>query len=329
MPHLAMAPKWFAELSNKETPMTLRWFTPTNEVDLCGHATLATARVIFGAKDSSAHAQSITFDTISKGNLSAKLDPSTGQISLDFPSAPPGDISSAPPGDISSAPPGDISSAPPGDISSAPPGEISSAPPGDICDESFPNLEELLCACLGESNRDKVDGVFHSKDTRKLLVKLRACDTPGSADLRTFDTLGSAGSEAELRSISPDFARLLRVQDINNQVRGVIVTVASSSGKVTLDEVSKVTSEVSRPEIDFYSRYFAPWNGINEDPVTGSAHTVLAPFWNKFHPTKAGSGTLVGKQSSKRGGIIKCTLEGDRVILSGSTDVVVEGTINI
>lgn len=80
--------------------------------------TLAIARVILGAKtkDSSAHAQSITFDTMSKGNLSAKLDLTTGQISLDFPSTPP----------------------------------------GDICDESFPNLKGLLCACLGESNRDRV-----------------------------------------------------------------------------------------------------------------------------------------------------------------------------
>ena len=95
---------------------------------------------------------------------------------------------------------------------------------------------------------------------------------------------------------------MMPVEGNNDFVRRVIIT-----------SVSKCA------DVDFVSRYFAPWNGINEDPVTGSAHTVLLPFWSKYHPTKAGCNTLVGKQCSKRGGILKFTLSGDRVNLSGST----------
>lgn len=241
------------------TELRLRWFTPTNEVDLCGHATLATARVIFD-RMTDMTINKVTFDTKSKGSLIAELDGTSGQISLDFPSAPPVPVDS----------------------------------------QEFPALEQLIRECLGtiENYLELVESVHYSKDTKKLLICIN----------------GAMKSDPEkiMMRIEPNFDRMMAVEGNENFVRGIIITSVSKSDGV-----------------DFISRYFAPWNGINEDPVTGSAHTVLMPFWSKYHPTKEGSKTLVGKQCSKRGGILKCSLNDDRVTLSGSTEVIVEGSISV
>lgn len=175
--------------------------------------------------------------------------------------------------------------------------DFPTAPTVPITEKEYQGLEELLCACF-EANgfRERVESVNYSKDMNMVLVKLSGI----------FDSASVSGIE----DISPDFNRLASVEDICTP-KGILVTVASSSGKE-----------------DFYSRFFAPWIGVNEDPVTGSAHTVLMPFWSKYHPTKAGSKTLIGKQCSARGGVVRCSLEGDRVTLTGSTEVVVEGSIN-
>ena len=75
---------------------------------------------------------------------------------------------------------------------------------------------------------------------------------------------------------------------------------------------------------------FAPWFGINEDPVTGAAHTVLAPFWNR-HYKKNGIEfrELVGEQCSRRGGTVVCKLIGDRVQLIGRTKTTVSGVLKL
>ena len=74
---------------------------------------------------------------------------------------------------------------------------------------------------------------------------------------------------------------------------------------------------------DFYSRFFGPKAGINEDPVTGSAHCVLAPYFsNKLDKNK-----IVGKQMSERGGVIKCTVSGDTVKLTGTAITSMSGTL--
>jgi predicted PhzF superfamily epimerase YddE/YHI9 len=108
-------------------------------------------------------------------------------------------------------------------------------------------------------------------------------------------------SEETLRAIKPDFALLATLR-----VRGVIVTSRSSTAGY-----------------DFVSRFFAPASGVNEDPVTGSAHCCLAPFWRD----RLGRSELVGYQASPRGGIVRVRTEGDRVFLGGKAVTVLRGEL--
>lgn len=106
-----------------------------------------------------------------------------------------------------------------------------------------------------------------------------------------FDFLLEVSSEAEVRAVCPDFVALKLVE-----ARGVIVTArGSSSGH------------------DFISRFFGPRAGVNEDPVTGSAHCCLTPYWAE----KLGKANLVAYQASSRGGELRVRLEGERVTLAG------------
>jgi predicted PhzF superfamily epimerase YddE/YHI9 len=111
------------------------------------------------------------------------------------------------------------------------------------------------------------------------------------------DILALAADEPTVRRLSPDFGRLGRVD-----ARGVIVTAASG-------------------EYDFVSRFFGPSVGIDEDPVTGSAHCCLCPFWAE----RLGKPAMVGYQASARGGVVSVTLEGDRVKLAGSAVTTLRG----
>lgn len=106
-----------------------------------------------------------------------------------------------------------------------------------------------------------------------------------------FDFLVEVASESEVRSVEPDFGALKKLGG-----RGVIVT-----------------SQSSTPGFDFTSRFFAPSAGIDEDPVTGSAHCTLAPYWEP----KLGKSEMVGYQASKRGGVVRVRRVGDRVMLGG------------
>jgi len=116
-----------------------------------------------------------------------------------------------------------------------------------------------------------------------------------------MDYLVQVSSEQELRRIAPDFRALAGVE-----CRGVIVTCRSDS-----------------PEFDFVSRFFAPRVGINEDPVTGSAHCCLAPFW----ANRLGKSRLAAFQASARGGVVHAELRGDRVQLSGQAVTVHRGVL--
>lgn len=113
--------------------------------------------------------------------------------------------------------------------------------------------------------------------------------------------LVQVASEAEVRTIQPDFMALKALP-----ARGIIVT-------------SRATS----PEFDFVSRYFAPQAGINEDPVTGSAHCCLGPFWAKHLRQE----TFVAYQASARGGVVRVRRHGDRVYLSGQAVTVLRGEL--
>ncbi len=203
----------------------LRWFTPTVEVDLCGHATVASAHALWETSRLSASAPA-HFHTRS-GVLTAELH--GDWVELDFPSLP----------------------------------ETAVAPPASLAD------------ALGV--------------------------TPAYVGKSRFDYLVEVESQAVLQGLQPNFATLRQVEG-----RGVIVTSRSDS-----------------PDYDFVSRYFAPSFGIDEDPVTGSAHCVLAPYW----AGKLGRQEMTGYQASARGGVVRVRLEGDRVRLGGKAVIVLRGEL--
>jgi PhzF family phenazine biosynthesis protein len=207
----------------------LRWFTPTDEVDLCGHATLASAHVLWNEGHLSPDAEA-RFETES-GFLTATH--SEGWITMDFPAEAPTPVE----------------------------------PPPVLLD----GLDLLDPLYVGWSERDYL---------------LRCAD------------------EAEVRALDPDMNAVAEVDG-----RGIIVTAASD-----------------RNEVDFVSRFFAPGVGVPEDPVTGSAHCALAPYWAE----QTGRTTLTGRQISARGGTVRVALDrpdAPRVSLSGQATTVVHGRL--
>ncbi|MCS6813867.1 MAG: PhzF family phenazine biosynthesis protein [Cyanobacteria bacterium] len=207
----------------------LRWFTPTVEVDLCGHATLASAHVLWseGVLPEDCPAR---FHTRS-GLLTATRQGSW--IQLDFPLTP-----------------------------------VDSA-------MIPPDLPVMLGIPMPSA-------VIYGGKTR-------------------FDYLLAVESATIVQQMIPDFAALQSLP-----VRGIIVT-----------------SRADCPDYDFVSRFFAPRAGINEDPVTGSAHCALAPFWGD----RLGKSELVGYQASARGGVVRARVQGDRVLLAGQAVTVLRGEL--
>lgn len=116
-----------------------------------------------------------------------------------------------------------------------------------------------------------------------------------------LDWLARLDDETAVRRLTPDFRALGRLG-----VRGVIAT-----------------AEASSTDHDFVSRFFAPGAGIDEDPVTGSAHCFLAPYWAR----RLGRTELVGYQASARGGVVRTRVEGDRVKLAGRALTVLRGEL--
>jgi PhzF family phenazine biosynthesis protein len=114
-----------------------------------------------------------------------------------------------------------------------------------------------------------------------------------------FDYLVEVADEKTLRAIRPNHHLLRQLP-----VRGIIVTAKGTA-------------------YDFVSRFFAPGSGIEEDPVTGSAHTALAPYW----AGKLEKAEMIGYQASSRGGVVKVRVDGDRVILGGQAVTVMRGEL--
>ncbi len=199
----------------------LRWFTPAAEVDLCGHATLACAHILFerGGKSE----DTVRFQTRSGMLEAAKKD---DRIELDFPAVP--------------------------------------APPA----APINGLEEALGATFT---------YFGFNGT---------------------DYLAEISEASELRQLRPDMRFLSRLG-----ARGIMVT-----------------ARTDMKDADFISRFFAPGIGIDEDPVTGSAHCALGPYWG----AKMGKTELVGYQASARGGYVRVRLLNNRVILGGHAVTVFE-----
>jgi PhzF family phenazine biosynthesis protein len=127
--------------------------------------------------------------------------------------------------------------------------------------------------------------------------------TPRHVGRTRFDYFVEVDSAAAVRGLRPDFARLKSLG-----VRGVIVTARS-------DDVA----------FDFVSRFFAPGAGIDEDPVTGSAHTSLGPYW----AARLGKASLVGYQASARGGVVRVEVGGERVTLVGRAVTVWRGVLEV
>jgi PhzF family phenazine biosynthesis protein len=116
-----------------------------------------------------------------------------------------------------------------------------------------------------------------------------------------FDYLIEVDSAKTLRAMKPDFSRLGELP-----VRGVIVTARSD-----------------QTEFDFVSRFFAPASGVNEDPVTGSAHCTLGPFWQE----RLSKSDFRAYQASERGGVVKVRVAGGRVFLGGNAVTVLRGEL--
>ena len=214
-----------AFLRRQKDGFALRWFTPTVEVDLCGHATLASAHILWEQghlkldEEARFHTRSGLLTAARRGNW----------IGLNFPLEP----------------------------------EDQTAAPADL--------------------------------TEALGVK------PKYVGKTRFDYLVEVESEEAVRRLRPDMVKLAAVP-----VRGVMVTSGSAS-----------------ENYDFVSRFFAPGAGINEDPVTGSAHCCLGPFWG----SRLGKTEVTGYQASTRGGLVRVRMDGDRVVLRGKAVTVLRGEL--
>ena len=214
-----------AFLTPQKNGFGLRWFTPKTEVDLCGHATLASAHVLWETGRLAIN-EVARFNTRS-GELTAKQG--ENWIELNFP------------------------------VTRAEPVE----PP--------PGLSDMIGS------------------VPKFVGKSR------------FDLLIELADAVELHELESDFVSLSHLP-----VRGFIVTTKSDM-----------------PEYDFLSRFFAPATGVQEDPVTGSAHCALAPYWAK----KLGKMDMTAYQASQRGGVVKMQLVGDRVLLRGQAVMILRGEL--
>jgi len=207
----------------KEDDFELRWFTPTIEVDLCGHATLAASYVIF--EEEGHPDEMINFTSLRSGKLSVSKN-------------------------------------------------------GDLLTLNFPvdNLQEVTIS----------DNVLYGLNIE-----------PIQAFRGNSDVVLVYNDESEIKSLMPDFTLLGKIN-----ARGVIVTAPGSRE-------------------DFVSRFFGPNAGVNEDPVTGSAHTSLTPLWaDKLEKSK-----LTARQLSGRGGYLECELKDERVEISGQARLFLKGEI--
>lgn len=207
-----------------ETRYHLRWFTPAVEVDLCGHATLASAFVLF--MQLGLAGDRITFDSRS-GPLVVTRQPN-GLIELDFPSRP---------------------------------AQPCATP-------------ARLAEALGAASE-------HVAQAR--------------------DTLCVFAREEDVLALKPDFVALAQLDSF--------AVIATAPGR----------------DCDFVSRFFAPRAGINEDPVTGSAHCTLTPYW----ATRLGRSKLHARQISARGGELWCEQRGDRVGIAGHAVLYLRGEISL
>jgi len=216
-----------AFLIGEKTLYNLRWFTPATEVDLCGHATLSAAHILF-EKEIVEKSELVEFATRSGVLTTSYID---GWIEMDFPSFTAEEVA-----------------------------------PGDVV------IQSLKC---------KPVEIYNS----------------GGNIMAVFS------DPEEIYNLSPDFNLMKQID-----VQGVIATSLSDMA-----------------ELDFISRYFAPRVGVDEDPVTGSAHCSLGPYWGKV----LNKNILHAKQVSDRGGELQIRIESGRTFIRGQAVTVFSGKIHI
>jgi PhzF family phenazine biosynthesis protein len=137
------------------------------------------------------------------------------------------------------------------------------------------------------------------------LLDALGCDPFAPTELGMKGWIVRLPTEADVRKVSPDYARLGRIH-LGPSALGVMVTARGEG------------------EVDFVSRFFGPWVGVNEDPVTGMAHTMLGPYWAR----ERGEQALVARQVSARGGLLRIRIVGNRVHISGQAVTVVRGGLS-
>lgn len=162
---------------------------------------------------------------------------------------------------------------------------------GELTCAKYRDLIELDFPATPAKEATSPEGLLDALDVR-----------PSFVGQSKFDKLVCVESEQVVRSLKPDFARLREIS-----MRGVIVTSRSVD-----------------PRFDFVSRFFAPGAGIDEDPVTGSAHCCLGPYWSE----RLGKTEMTAFQASSRGGIVRVRVNGDRVILAGNAVTVLRGELS-
>ncbi|XP_067277956.1 phenazine biosynthesis-like domain-containing protein [Pseudorasbora parva] len=221
----------------------LRWFTPKSEVPLCGHATLASAAVLFYVKKNINPV--VVFETMS-GELNVRQHEES--LIMDFP--------------------------------------VNKPKPQDQHE-----IKALLKAAVGDL---PIQDVCYSPTTKKLMIRLSdTCD------------------RSELMSLRPEAETLLR-NETTGKIKSLIITLKGT--------------QTSQSGYDFYSRIFAPWVGVPEDPVTGSAHTVLAGYWSEKLEKKK----MIAYQCSSRGGEVKLEIRDDgRLDIIGQAKIILQGALKI
>lgn len=210
-------------LINK-SPIEIRWFSPTAEVDLCGHATLASAKILF--EHYLLNEKQIVFNSKSGELIVTKNE---NLLTLNFPS------------------------------------------------DTYIRVDHI--DDINEAANTNSDEVYRGKDDYLIILE----------------------SEEELKKLAPDFKKIAKLD-----ARGLIISAPSI-------------------KTDFVSRCFFPQLGVNEDPVTGSAHTLLMPYWSQRLNKKK----LTAYQASERGGILYCEYKLNRTLISGKSVIFLTGMIEV
>ena len=218
----------FVQKTNKPGDYTIRFFSPKKEIPLCGHATLAAAKVIFNTTTEA----EIHFITIENFNLT--IASKGNDIIMEFP----------------------------------------------IYSLINANVSTSMLEALGI---EKVTDAKYSINNKIILLEIENCDA--------------------LANLNPDFNALINSHE---GINGVLVTAPANS-----------------TEYDYHYRYFWPWAGTNEDPVTGGIQTFLAKYWSE----KLGKKTMKAFQSSERTGSMTVELKENKVIIYGQAVIILEGNL--